>query len=395
MMGRGKSSAAINYINSSRGQRFLVITPYLDEIKRYKTACKKKRFREPDWSEGSKLNSLKELIRKGENIVSTHALFQKFDKELIEMCRVLGYTLIMDEVANVVDMHYLSHDDQIALLANYCDIETDTNLLVWREEQQDYDGKFTDEKNLCNLRSLAYYNGNVLIWLFPIEVFHAFDNIYILTYMFNSQLQRYYYDYYHVPYTFLHVTGNSLDTYNFSETECENIPTYDYRSLIHICDNEKLNLIGENENNLSVTWFKNNDNTAIMKQLRNNIYNYFNNITGKGSKKNLWTTFKDFKSSLTGKGYSKGYLACNARATNDYKDRDVIAYLANRYINPNIENFFKDHDIWVDKDGFALSEMIQFIWRSAIREGHEIWIYVPSSRMRHLLLTWIIENSPD
>ncbi|MCT9509257.1 hypothetical protein KTJ05_18660, partial [Acinetobacter baumannii] len=42
------------------------------------------------------------------------------------------------------------------------------------------------------------------------------------------------------------------------------------------------------------------------------------------------------------------------------------------------------------------SEMVQWIWRSAIREGNPINIYVPSSRMRSLLQRWLndeFENS--
>ena len=37
--------------------------------------------------------------------------------------------------------------------------------------------------------------------------------------------------------------------------------------------------------------------------------------------------------------------------------------------------------------------MLQFIWRSAIRNGEEIWVYIPSIRMRSLLKKWIQENS--
>ena len=50
----------------------------------------------------------------------------------------------------------------------------------------------------------------------------------------------------------------------------------------------------------------------------------------------------------------------------------------------------------VKEDVFALSEMVQWIWRSAIREGNPINIYVPSSRMRSLLQRWLndeFENS--
>ena len=104
----------------------------------------------------------------------------------------------------------------------------------------------------------------------------------------------------------------------------------------------------------------------------------------------LW---KDYKKKLQGKGYTRGFLSINMRATNEYRDRTSVAYIANRYMNPVIKNFFVNHNIDVDEDGFALSEMLQFIWRSAIRDGKEIWIYVPSMRMRNLLKQWINNNS--
>ena len=39
-----------------------------------------------------------------------------------------------------------------------------------------------------------------------------------------------------------------------------------------------------------------------------------------------------------------------------------------------------------------MSEMLQFLWRSAIREGKEINVYIPSIRMRKLLEQWIKDN---
>ena len=47
----------------------------------------------------------------------------------------------------------------------------------------------------------------------------------------------------------------------------------------------------------------------------------------------------------------------------------------------------------MDQDGYALSEMLQWIWRSAIRDGKEINLYIPSKRMRTLLTDWIDETS--
>ena len=54
--------------------------------------------------------------------------------------------------------------------------------------------------------------------------------------------------------------------------------------------------------------------------------------------------------------------------------------------------FLESKGVTVDEDGFALSEMLQFIWRSAIRDNKEINIYIPSSRMRNLLVGWINNN---
>lgn len=398
IMGAGKSQSIINRINNSDEGKFLVITPYLDEVKRYKTWCPNKSFKTPSYDGGSKLDDIKRLIGKGENIISTHALFQKFDNELIDMCRAANYTLIMDEVANVVDEYNISKQDFQVLIDTYANINPETKQLIWREEYKNYKNhgdKYSEEKRLCDLGSLVCYGGNLMVWLFPIEIFNSFREIYILTYRFDLQLQKYYYDYYGLPYKYLSVAGDSIDTYHLIEYSDDiNYIKHDYKRLIHICENEKLNMIGDRETDLSKGWYDRNKKNVSMKILRNNILNFFNNIRCGGSSDNIWTTFKDYYSCLRGKGYTKGFLPLNSRATNEYRDRTSVVYPVNRYLNPFVKNFFVTNNIQVDEDGYALSEMLQFIWRSAIRNGEEIWVYIPSIRMRNLLKQWIEENSP-
>lgn len=186
-MGVGKTTAAINYINqSSEDEKFLFITPYLSEVERIKRECPEKRFKQPCLYKGRKLEGIKELINKGHNIVSTHALFQKFDLEVIDLCRAKNYTLIMDEVTDVVEKYEISDTDFKILTEKFVDIDKETGRMTWRDKEKPYYGKFIEEKRLCELNSLAYYNGTVVMWLFPIEVFNAFRQIYILTYMFNK-----------------------------------------------------------------------------------------------------------------------------------------------------------------------------------------------------------------
>ena len=95
------------------------------------------------------------------------------------------------------------------------------------------------------------------------------------------------------------------------------------------------------------------------------------------------------KTSLKGNGYSKGFAWLNIRAVNEYSNKTAIAYVVNRFMNPIIKNFFEQNGICVNEDGYALSELIQFIFRSAVRNGKKVDVYIPSRRERELLLAWL------
>ena len=387
LMGRGKTSAAINFINeSSDDVHFLYITPYLTEVKRIIESCPSKKFKQPDKYKGTKVNGIKELFDKKENIVSTHSLFRYFDEEIIDLAYTNNYVLIMDEVADVIEQYYISSDDLKNILENYAHVDPETKVLIW--DYEEYKGDFERIKKLCKIKSLMVYNNIAILWLFPITTFKAFRKTYILTYMFSSQTQAYYYNYYNINYNRLYVKYED-GKYKFTDTPVQTTSQYDFKKLINILDNPKLNSVGDLDGSLSKTWYERNKNNSIMKTIKNNTLNYFKNIVKSPSHKNIWTTFKDYQKLVSGQGYSKGFVSSNMRATNEYMDRDCIAYLVNKFFNPYIKNFFKTNGVEVDEDGYAISEMLQFIWRSAIRRGQPINIYIPSKRMRYLLTTWI------
>lgn len=397
IMGSGKSSAAINYMNDMyQAHKFLYVTPFLTEVERVKEKCPDLHFVEPEMKMGhGKLADVKYLLSKGRNIATTHVLFSMFTAEIIDICRSKGYVLIMDEVANVITEYKIGCEDKATLLERYAYVDEETGLLRWREEKVGYnEPKYQTEKRLCDLEALAMYgSNNITMWLLPIACFNAFEEVYILTYLFDGQIQRYYYDFFELPYEYLYVKGDTLEEYQFTSEPQQQRIKYDYKNLIHICDVEKLNKIGEFEYDLSKSWFlRNEKNDVVLPQLQKNIYNYFRNITKSPSDKNIWTTFKDYRERLSGKGYSKGFLPSNSRATNAYKDRTCVAYCLNKYINSIVKTFFNSKGIRTNEDVYAVSEMLQFIWRSAIREGNEIWVYIPSKRMRDLLIKWIEKN---
>lgn len=83
------------------------------------------------------------------------------------------------------------------------------------------------------------------------------------------------------------------------------------------------------------------------------------------------------------------------RATNLYREKTSIAYLVNIFMKPVVKNYFLLNGVEVNEDLYALSELIQFIFRSAIRDKKEIQLYIPSKRMRTLLQNWIDEVTSE
>jgi len=223
------------------------------------------------------------------------------------------------------------------------------------------------------------------MWTFPIEVFATFDEIFILTYMFDGQLQKYYLDVFNTEYCYKSV-GRINDRYKLTAYKQELDMTV-IASLLHIYEGN-LNNVGAVDYSLSKTHLTKlkRGKSPIMKLLQNNVYNFFKNVTKSKAKDNMWTSFKDVQASLKGDGYSKGFVACTCRATNDYREKTALAYICNRFTNPCIEQFFTANGVQINDDAVALSELVQWIFRSAIREGNDVDLYIPSERMRTLLL---------
>ena len=388
--GVGKTTAMINYINQDKeDSKFLYITPFLTEVERVKNACKDKNFQEPA-ELPTKTEDLLRLVEKGYNIVSTHALFKKLTDKVLDLTQFNDYILIIDEAADVLEEIEITKNDLKTIITEYTTID-ETNTVHWNEWNNDYEGRFEDYKNMIQMGGVKAHRSDTgevvsLVWAFPISIFESFKEVYILTYMFNGQ--KAYYEYNKVNIIQMYVKDFQLTTepqiYNYEEQ----------KKLITVIEDEKLNAIGNNRGSLSMSWFSRNAKTALMKQLQNNINNFFKNIVkGTPINQKLWTTFKEYSEVVKGKGYTNAFVPINIRATNDYKESTAVAYIANRYMKPTLKHFFEVSGIEVDEDTYALSELIQFIYRSAIRDGKPITVYIPSRRMRELFKDWINKKS--
>lgn len=391
--GAGKTSFAIQNITIyERANGFIYVTPYLEEVERVKSKCEEFGIEvyEPDIRRGfgSKTSDFKELLVKGKNIITTHSMFDRIDETMIDIIRSNNYVLYLDEVHEVIKEHYLDEQDFKLLVETKCIEFSDGNLVKWVKEEYDTNnGKFTEFRNLCDLGAVYYYKGKLFLWCFPIRVFEAMKKTYILTYMFEGQLQSAYYKLHNVPYEMMWINKDgSFYTLKDYKVEYDIAFRREIKDKIHIYEG---NLNFQRGITLSSSWFKEKADENDLEVVKNNTYNYFKHKIKGCSDKNMWTCLKDFRHKLKGKGYSKGFIELNARSTNKYKHKTNLAYLFNRYMKPPIYNFLITHNIEFDNDMYALGDLIQWIFRSAIREGEDINIYIPSLRMRELLKEYL------
>lgn len=348
--------------------------------------------------EGSKLHSIKSLVGAKHNICSTHKLFSMFDLEIIEILKENKYVLVVDEALEVWSnfklnedvedeqedkQGYTKTDKNIQTMIKNGFIEVDPLGLLWWQDDKFHDAEntlYASVKRYCDLKQLYISNGRVVFCELNHTVLSAFDEVKIATYMFKYSFMKYY-----------------LDIYDFKyEVEHFGLKPNDYKQYINIVDG-KMNTVGDKNYSLSYSDLSGRKDRGVdLSVLKNHLYNFlYNQHKVKPSEDTyLWTTYKKAVSSVSGGRYKKGWLAYNTKATNDFINADKVAYLCNNYPSTYLVQMVTNRSgAEFDQDMWALSEMLQFIFRSKIRmykdESRMINLYIPSKRMRNLLEQWL------
>lgn len=367
---------------------------------------------------GSKIDSVKSLIQNSRNISSTHQLFSMFDQEIIDMIKERDYVLVVDEALNVwsnlniYDFYdgdntdkkqsesekqeqegtgNTKTDKEILNLIENGVIEVDpVGLLHWQDDKYKVaKGLFFDKvKRLCDLKQLYLSNGRVVFWELNSVVLRAFSKIVVGTYMFEYSFMSYYLD----------VHGFSYKIEKFGEK-----PSF-YKQYMNIQEG-KINEVGDKDYSLSYSHLcvkRHNDKEHPKEILRKNVDNFLKNKCGSKRGDRIWTCFKKIKPTVANRTYTQDWVAYNIKATNKYRDVRCVAYLCNNFPNTYLVSMVsKRNKRKFDADMWALSEMLQYIFRTRVRgslsENHDrsIEVYIPSKRMRELLKWWLEQDTLD
>ena len=399
--GFGKTSWAIRYINGVK-RPTIFVTPFLREVDRVLAECESMNSPERLNSKLTKLDSFKSLLQEGKNVATTHQLFKHLDEECYNLISDGGYELILDEVVtSVQDFPIKDKDITLLLNQNIIKASDKTGELIWLDSE--YDGRFNDLQDSINCGDCYLVNISdkkmAIYSELSICKFIYFTKVTILTYLFVGSEMDCFFKINNIPY-FLYgmkKTDNGrrglLVPY---DNHLENREAL--KELINVYDGKANDNFKDSKTALSANWYKNSKNKEQVKQMKKNCDSYMRG--NKAHKEDiLWSCYKEDVNSLKGSkctvsknkddiedGSPKyGFLAFNSRATNDYANTNCLAYPINIFCNPNIVQYFNHYGVEINQDLFAVSTLIQWVCRSAVREGKPVNLYLPSKRMRDLL----------
>ena len=322
--------------------------------------------------DGSKLTGLTSLLEQGHNITTTHALFRSLTKEHLDLIKSQNYLLVIDEVLSVYTEYLELKNELPKLLENkIMFLDTDGVTLRWNRTLCCDLERYETEINLCDSGSLLLLDNKVLLWEMSPEILSCFKQIKMATYLFDGSYMCGFLKYHGFTYT----------------TETFGKKGKDFKSLIQIVNDDKLNKIGDRITALSSSSQVNN--RTYNEQLKKNLVNLFNHKHKVPKEERLWCCYKGAFNSIKGFGYTKNFLAVGTKATNNYAHTSVVAFTVNLFANPIIARHLQTKGITIDENKLALGEMIQWLYRSRIRKNESIVAYIPSRRMRELLIDWL------
>lgn len=415
IMGSGKTSWLIDHLRSAkaglfsddvegRDRRYMVLTPLVDETLRIQTSCPEADLRDPKKEVGNKSKHLRLLIEDNRNIVTTHSLFRLMTQETYRLIAERSYHLVIDEALSCFDLFDEIKPADVAILFREGMVYEDeaTGKLRWNHKDHGHypvNGVFDYVRTFCDNGNLVVYRPGkgerkVLLWELPAEFLRCFKSVTIMTYLFEgSPLSAFLRS---EGFTFDMKAVNKGQLVDHADADDADIKAQ-LRPLVRVYQGQankhgkadpQRKRPGGQGNPLSSSWFKRAD-AMTLKALRASTMNFFKTFAQTQSKANMWTTFKAYRNRLAGEGYARAFVPVNQKATNEFIDRKSAAYLCNIFHHPDIKGFFRQKGLALDDDMYALSEMIQWIWRTQIRTGKPITVYIPSERMRALFLNWL------
>ncbi len=397
IMGSGKTTGMIKWLNSNPSNKYIYISPLLSEVEeRIPVECERLDFESPNTNNHkTKADHLKDLLKDGRNVSFTHNLFTSLTKEHLKLINREQYVLVVDEEVDFIEAYQgkdYRREDIITLekSGHIRVLEDDLGRVEWTWDEDTYESGTNYEKlkRMCELGMLHCSRrdrGMVVVHL-PLGLIQCAQRVIVMTYLYDGSIMN----------QFMKMKGVETDYFKgFNNIKTEAQVKVEACERIELIETPTTRKVGNvSSKRMTASWYR---DSATKEDLKG-IENALKSACRKYNKEDvLYTLPKHLvlpdkgKPKIQVRGYpaSQCFLYAGTKATNLYSDKTVMIHAFNRYPLVSVASYLQDYGFPVDPDHFALTELIQWVWRSAIREGKPIKLCVISTRMRKLFKEWL------
>lgn len=412
IMGSNKTNRVLDWIDSNPNERYLYISPLLSEVdntSRLATNLKHVSFEFPTTDDSdTKSDDLLAKLEIGANISCTHSLYLSMSEKHLDLIEKYGYVVIIDEEVGVIDAFKKYSTDDLAYLSANGDIEIsdEDGMISWVGAELGKKAKYKQFYNLCKAKAVyaTKRSDTMLVTQMPVELFTRARRVIIMTYMFKGNVLD----------NFLKL--KKVEVIPFTDVSPTVIDKQSIRDLIDLKPlDRKLLKLGMSVYAYSkmdkkgfdlISNYIRSTGLAVGAKAKDTMYTFPKDVSpvemksGKRVAPRGFLTYKtdlvdeDGNIMLDAKGKPKTqdnfcWLHSGCRATNKYSYKWYLAHCYDRHPNLSVETYLYEYGSPIDKNVFALSEMLQWIWRSRIRNGEPIVLAIPNMRMHNLFLDWL------
>lgn len=392
--GSGKTTTMLSSFKSDC--KYLVVSPLLTEVQRVITYSPVPFFQPDENHKDRKFGSALSLLEKGLNVVTTHNLFADLamaaDKGLLK-----HYHVILDEVPDVVtEVGKVSTESWLKVYVDggFAAVDEDGRCRAtpkWDQEvDQVVDTLRRSYYHLAKSGCLYLVDRQFFLWTLPPQLLQAGKSTTVYTYLAEGSMMLAYLKKLGVP--FQHQTDVAVDRAFRLKA----------RSLItvrSIGDLERLKWSYSGQTNSRERKVREKKVSKALANLRQRELATvaFENVMLTCSKSMWFAKGKDQASGdPKASGFAKGsrmfganWVPNTTRGTNDYRHCTHAIYLWDQYMNPYIQRWLGLCSDQKSQDRYALTELVQWLYRTAVRDGTPVTVFAPSARMRRLLEQWL------
>jgi len=400
--GLGKTSALISVLDQRPDLKVLVVVQTLDEVKRMVSSAPVGRLHTPEDpgpNYRTKGEQLDPLVRAGKSIVITHNLYERAGT-LAYQGAFESYKVIIDEVPDAVSPSDFNLDlksfTEFYIDSGYCSLRKD-GLVVMTDKGLEEEGRLKlalDESLISSINSgRLYYDGKKnFIQTLPTSLFTHTGGLIVLTFLSEGSLFLKFLEKLQIDYT---VSKSRQCHQRFQLQARDNLKIHRMSSL------DKVSFSHSKQTSYT-------PKSAEVTKVRNALKNLRQrNLAGLDLKNLMITCAQKNWYKRLGRDFDKekpglfsinsrmfegaNWLENTTRGTNKYLHCTHAIYLYEQNVNP-ISLRWLNADNAEFRAAYALTEMVQWLWRSQIRRGKAVDVYMPSRRMREIIQRWLLDE---